>query len=45
MLRPAGKAEFAGHTVDVVTQGDFIEPGSPIRIVALDGLRVVVEKV
>ncbi len=45
MLRPSGKAEFAGHTVDVVTQGDFIEPGSAIHIVALDGLRVVVEKV
>ena len=45
MLRPAGKAEFGGHTVDVITQGDFIEPGLPVRVVALDGLRVVVEKV
>jgi len=45
MLRPSGKAEFAGHTVDVVSRGDFIEPGSPVRIVAVDGLRVVVEKV
>lgn len=44
MLRPAGKAEFGGHTVDVITQGDFIDPGSAVRIVALDGLRVVVEK-
>jgi len=45
MLRPSGKAEFAGHTVDVVSRGDFIEPGSPVRIVAVDGLRVVVEMV
>ncbi len=44
MLRPAGKAEFGGHTVDVITQGDFIDPGSAVRVVALDGLRVVVEK-
>jgi membrane-bound serine protease (ClpP class) len=45
MLRPAGKAEFAGHTVDVITEGDFIDPGSAVRIIAVDGLRVVVEKV
>ncbi len=44
ILRPAGKAEFGGHTVDVITQGDFIDPGTAVRIVALDGLRVVVEK-
>jgi membrane-bound serine protease (ClpP class) len=45
MLRPAGKAEFGGHVLDVVTQGDFIDPGSHVRIVAVDGLRVVVELV
>lgn len=44
MLRPSGKAEFGGHTVDVITQGEFIDPGLPVRVVALDGLRVVVEK-
>jgi membrane-bound serine protease (ClpP class) len=44
MLRPAGKADFAGHLLDVVTQGDFIDPGSKVRIVAVDGLRVVVER-
>ncbi|MEA3210720.1 MAG: hypothetical protein QOE70_3777 [Chthoniobacter sp.] len=45
MLRPAGKAEIGGQTVDVITQGDFIDPGSDVRVVALDGLRVVVERV
>jgi membrane-bound serine protease (ClpP class) len=44
MLRPAGKADFAGHLLDVVTQGDFIDPGSRIRVVAIDGLRVVVDR-
>lgn len=44
MLRPAGKAEIAGHMVDVITQGDFIDPGSAVRVVAVDGMRVVVEK-
>lgn len=45
MLRPSGKADFSGHTLDVITQGDFIEPGSPVRIVSVDGMRVVVEQV
>ena len=31
--------------LDVVTQGDFIDPGSKVRIVAVDGVRVVVERV
>ena len=44
MLRPSGKAEFGGHTVDVITQGEFIDPGLPVRVVAVDGMRVVVEK-
>jgi membrane-bound serine protease (ClpP class) len=45
MLRPAGKAEFGGQTVDVVTEGDFIDPGTAVRVVAMDGLRVVVARV
>ncbi len=45
MLRPAGKAEVSGQILDVVTQGDFIDPGSKVRVIAVDGLRVVVERV
>lgn len=45
MLRPAGKAEVDGHLLDVVTQGDFIDPGDKVRVIAVDGLRVVVERV
>src|ERR1700730_7839339 len=26
MLRPSGKARFADHVVDVVTQGEFVPP-------------------
>lgn len=44
MLRPAGRGRFEGKTYQVVTRGDFIEPGSPIRIVQVDGNRYVVEK-
>jgi len=43
-LRPSGKADVDGHVVDVVTQGDFLQAGSAIRIIAVEGPRVVVEK-
>lgn len=41
-LRPAGAAEFAGRRVDVVTDGEFIVAGSKIRVVSVEGTRVVV---
>src|SRR5437764_13606522 len=30
VLRPSGKARFADHVVDVVTEGEFIAPQTPI---------------
>ena len=42
-LRPAGKAAFAGEPHDVVTGGDFVNPGTTVRVVSVDGMRVVVE--
>jgi len=44
-LRPSGLANINGHRVDVVSEGAFIEPGQPIRVVAIEGLRVVVRAV
>lgn len=41
-LRPSGTALINGHRVDVVTEGGLIEKGAPIRVVATEGLRVVV---
>jgi membrane-bound serine protease (ClpP class) len=41
-LRPSGMALIAGKRVDVVTEGNMIEKGAPIKVVALEGLRVVV---
>lgn len=43
-LRPAGKALVSGRRIDVVTEGDFIEPGTPVVVVALDGSRIVVRR-
>lgn len=43
-LRPAGTAEFEGERVDVVSQGDFIEPGTAVRVVRVQGSRVEVRR-
>jgi membrane-bound serine protease (ClpP class) len=44
MLRPAGIADFAGERVDVVSDGELIEPGTPIVVTRVDGNRVVVRR-
>jgi membrane-bound serine protease (ClpP class) len=41
-LRPSGKALIDGRSVDVVAEGAFIERGQAVRVVAVEGNRVVV---
>ena len=41
-LRPSGTAHLNGRRIDVVTEGPFVERGAPIKVVALEGIRVVV---
>jgi membrane-bound serine protease (ClpP class) len=43
VLRPSGKARFADHLVDVVTEGEFIAPQTRVTIIETDGMRVVVK--
>jgi membrane-bound serine protease (ClpP class) len=43
VLRPSGKVRFADHVVDVVTEGEFIAPQTPVTVVQTDGMRVVVK--
>jgi membrane-bound serine protease (ClpP class) len=43
MLRPSGKARFADHVVDVVTEGEFVAAETPITVIQKDGMRVVVK--
>ncbi|MFH1196518.1 MAG: nodulation protein NfeD [bacterium] len=43
-LRPAGTAIIDGQRIDVVTQGDYIKVGTPVKIIAEDGSKVVVER-
>ncbi len=41
-LRPAGKMEVEGVPLDVVTDGRFIEKGSPLKITKIQGNRILV---
>ena len=44
-LHPAGKARFGSETVDVVTQGEFLEVDTEIEVIERRGNRVVVRAV
>lgn len=44
-LRPAGTAVINGKRVDVVTEGGMIAKGTPVKVVAIEGMRVVVRAV
>jgi membrane-bound serine protease (ClpP class) len=45
ILRPAGKAEFGAALVDVMTDGEFLDPGVKVRVTMVEGDRVFVEAV
>ena len=42
--RPAGTARIDGRRVDVVTRGDFVEAGEEVRVIDVQGNRVVVAR-
>ncbi len=44
-LRPAGTAAIAGERLDVVTEGEFVSQGSPVRVLRSEGYRHVVRGV
>jgi membrane-bound serine protease (ClpP class) len=43
-LRPAGIAEIDGERIDVVSDGEFIDPGENIVVTRIDGNRIVVRR-
>ncbi|MGE5577808.1 MAG: NfeD family protein [Syntrophothermus sp.] len=45
ILRPAGTVEIDGRRLDVVTEGEFIPSDSLVRVVKVEGSRVVVRRV
>jgi membrane-bound serine protease (ClpP class) len=44
-LRPAGKVDFDGVLLDVVAESAYVDAGTPVRVVTIDGLRLVVERI
>ena len=42
-LRPAGAAEIEGHRLDVVTEGEFISPGTRVKVFRVEGTRMLVK--
>ncbi|HEU5041756.1 MAG TPA: NfeD family protein [Gemmatimonadales bacterium] len=41
-LRPAGTARIGSERVDVVTEGEYVSQGSPVRVIRSEGYRHVV---
>lgn len=44
-LRPAGIANIDSQRMDVVTEGDFIDKGRKVEVVAVEGNRIVVREI
>jgi membrane-bound serine protease (ClpP class) len=44
-LHPAGIADIEGTRVDVVSEGELIEPGTPVEVTRVDGNRIVVRQI
>ena len=44
-LRPAGKAQFGEEFLDVIAEGDYVNPGSRVQVIEIEGNRVVVKEV
>jgi membrane-bound ClpP family serine protease len=42
-LRPGGKGRFGERTIDVMATGDFLDRGTPVRVVRVSGNQVFVE--
>lgn len=44
-LRPIGVAEFDGVRLNVVTEGEFIDRGATVRVIRVEGGRIIVRAV
>ena len=45
VLRPAGSADFAGEKLDVVAEGTFIQSQTRVKVVRVEGRRIVVRPI
>ncbi len=44
-LRPAGTITVEGEPVDVVTEGGFVKQGDIVKVISVEGSRVVVRRI
>lgn len=44
-LRPAGTAEINGKRIDVMTDSEYVEKGSKIKVLKVEGIKVVVKEI
>lgn len=44
-LRPSGAMELGSDRLDVVTEGEFVEAGTPVQVLYVQGSRIVVGRV
>ena len=45
VLRPTGMAEFDGVRLNVMSEGEYVQSGTPVQIVRVDGSRILVRAV
>ena len=45
MLRPAGTAMVDGRRLDVLTEGDYIASHSQIKVIRVEGSKIIVKQV
>lgn len=43
-LRPGGMARFGQEEVDVITEGEYVDAGDEVVVVAVEGVRIVVSQ-
>lgn len=44
-LRPAGMVRFGDEYLDVIAEGSYVEPGTRVQVVEIEGNRIVVKEV
>lgn len=45
LLRPSGAVDIAGRRIDAVSESDIIQPGTPVEVIKVSGLKVIVKAV
>jgi membrane-bound serine protease (ClpP class) len=45
ILRPSGRAKIGDGIFDVMTNGEFLELGTPVQVLAITGSNIVVGRV